>query len=616
MASLDRNFVKFSSNPPGRVRVLASMRSFTKQELKLRKSSSSSLILVRKPEGKVSEIITLSFGNQPGKETVRIYAREIKPVISRVFGGRNATVVAFGAIGSGKTHTIQGSEEKPGLAILAMDEIISTAQLFGKFVVVSLYEIYQEHSYGVLNPEWLSIMANSTSTVSAAVEVETHNEENFCANANKETTYLLEALHFLRGLFVQLQKCDKCSRKFFSSINCRRHVRIHHRLKKLDKDTGKSRELLENFWNKLSAQEERETVSFKDLTFEYDLHSSSSVSCDLRRFNLTVCGKGTGIEMRIFIIQGVCGSTIINNLAALILRAGFAPLPQTCGRAGGALLDIIQARPSTFPITAEDLFSILDDASEMTFLSGLAFSMQKYIFEGEAAKIKAWIDHRDIEALRFQKSLVEEEEAAQRKQAERLEKKRQKKLKQKARDSRVDPEKDHQPKLDSPKNGLSAEASDNVAVLASEDGPSKKHEVLIGSTAVKIESCNDLQVHELEGHDGDRPLAEYSLLNRNINDKICTDENIQPLSNSDPQPSYEKSDVCQNLAPESLLPASATVNDVSLLASESKTSENLLFSIYIARDFLARRWKEANSGDHVKLLLLQESNPEFGRDSE
>ncbi|KAK4799249.1 hypothetical protein SAY86_024614 [Trapa natans] len=148
------------------------------------------------------------------------------------------------------------------------------------------------------------------------------------------------------------------------------------------------------------------------------------------------------------------------------------------------------------------------------------------------------------------------------------------------------------------------------------DGLSKKHKVLIGSIAVKIESCNDLQVHELEGHDGDRPLAEYSLLNRNINDKICTDENIQPLSNSDPQPSYEKSDVCQNLAPESLLPASATVNDVSLLASESKTSENLLFSIYIARDFLARRWKEANSGDHVKLLLLQESNPEFGRDSE
>ncbi|KAK4798997.1 hypothetical protein SAY86_024362 [Trapa natans] len=123
----------------------------------------------------------------------------------------------------------------------------------------------------------------------------------------------------------------------------------------------------------------------------------------------------------------------------------------------------------------------------MTFLSGLAFSMQKYIFEGEAAKvaleaknlvaftsffleqllIKAWM-HRDIEALRFQKSLAEEEEAAQRKQAERLEKKRQKKLKQKARDSRVDPEKDHRPKLDSPKNGLSAEASDNVAVLASE----------------------------------------------------------------------------------------------------------------------------------------------------
>ncbi|KAK4766576.1 hypothetical protein SAY87_008218 [Trapa incisa] len=63
---------------------------------------------------------------------------------------------------------------------------------------------------------------------------------------------------------VQLQKCDKCSRKFFSSIKYRRHIR----LKKLDKDTGKSRELLGSFWNKLSAEEKKEIVSFKDLTFE------------------------------------------------------------------------------------------------------------------------------------------------------------------------------------------------------------------------------------------------------------------------------------------------------------------------------------------------------------
>lgn len=49
--------------------------------------------------------------------------------------------------------------------------------------------------------------------------------------------------------------------------------------------------------------------------------------------------------------------------------------------------DIVQARPSRFPISSQELFSILDDASEKTFLSGTAMSMQRYIFDGEAGKI-------------------------------------------------------------------------------------------------------------------------------------------------------------------------------------------------------------------------------------
>ncbi|KAM2336041.1 hypothetical protein TB1_012793 [Malus domestica] len=32
-----------------------------------------------------------------------------------------------------------------------------------------------------------------------------------------------------------MQKCDKCPQEFCSSINYKRHIRVHHRLKKLDK---------------------------------------------------------------------------------------------------------------------------------------------------------------------------------------------------------------------------------------------------------------------------------------------------------------------------------------------------------------------------------------------
>lgn len=51
------------------------------------------------------------------------------------------------------------------------------------------------------------------------------------------------------------------------------------------------------------------------------------------------------------------------------------------------LQDIVQARPSRFPISSQELFSILDDASEKTFLSGTATSMQRYIFDGDAGKV-------------------------------------------------------------------------------------------------------------------------------------------------------------------------------------------------------------------------------------
>ncbi|CAN6705744.1 unnamed protein product [Malus baccata var. baccata] len=151
---------------------------------------------------------------------------------------------------------------------------------------------------------------------------------------------------------VQMQKCDKCPREFCSSINYRRHIRVHHRLKKLDKDSSKNRELLGEFWDKLSAKEAKEAISFKIVTSEE-----------------------------------VPGSSIIKALTTLIRKPGFSSFPHYCLRAGSALLDIFQARPFRFPIDSRELFSILDDASEHTFLSGTALSIDRYIFDTEARKI-------------------------------------------------------------------------------------------------------------------------------------------------------------------------------------------------------------------------------------
>ncbi|CAN0891735.1 hypothetical protein LINGRAHAP2_LOCUS17141 [Linum grandiflorum] len=246
----------------------------------------------------------------------------------------------------------------------------------------------------------------------------------------------------LTPLKVQMQKCDKCSREFCSSLNYRRHVRVHHRLKKLDKDTTKNRNLLGAFWEKVTVMSlwrssEVLLLCFSRFTYESILQLSEDEAKEILSF--------TDVAL-----EEVSGSSIIKSLMALNRKQGLCPLPQYCLRAGTALLDLIQGR-FLYPLSSEELFSILDDASEKTFLCGAAISMQKYIFEGEAAKngletknivactsflveqklVMAWLADKDAESLRCQKLLVEEEEAAQRRQAELLERKRLKKLRQK-----------------------------------------------------------------------------------------------------------------------------------------------------------------------------------------
>ncbi|KAL0403154.1 UNVERIFIED_CONTAM: hypothetical protein Sradi_1956200 [Sesamum radiatum] len=216
---------------------------------------------------------------------------------------------------------------------------------------------------------------------------------------------------------VQMQKCEKCSREFCSPINYRRHIRVHRRSLNVNKESHRNRELLAEFWDKLLLEEAKEIVSLNDV-----------------------------------MLKEIPGSSVIRTLASSLQKPGLWTLPQAYVKAGSTLLDIVQAKPSRLPISSQELFSILHDASETTFLcGGTSESLKKYVFDGEADKnsmelknlvastsflfeqklVKAWAADKDAEALRCHKLLVEEEEAAQKKQAELLERKKQKKLRQK-----------------------------------------------------------------------------------------------------------------------------------------------------------------------------------------
>ncbi|QHO44011.1 hypothetical protein HN51_009494 [Arachis hypogaea] len=152
------------TTPARKVRVVAKLRGILRQEPDS-EPKLNSWISVNKPQGENFESVTLSFGEQSSsrywmhycyeehEENELIYSREVKPLVSAVFEGHNSTVIACGARGSGKTHLIQGSAEKPGLAMLAIAEFTSLAEKNGKSISISFYEVdHQDHAVDLLNP--------------------------------------------------------------------------------------------------------------------------------------------------------------------------------------------------------------------------------------------------------------------------------------------------------------------------------------------------------------------------------------------------------------------------------------------------------------------------------
>ncbi|KAJ0705528.1 putative plus-end-directed kinesin ATPase [Helianthus annuus] len=163
MASSSRTQTKPSS-VSGKVRVVARIRGLRDQEL----ASSLSITSVCKAgDGERPERVTVSFDDptssrknefdvdhcyhQNDDNTV-VFSKEIKSQIERVFDGESSTFIAFGARGSGKTSMIQGSEDNPGLGMVAMSEILKT---LGErhAVAVSIYEVFHNHVYDVLDPK-------------------------------------------------------------------------------------------------------------------------------------------------------------------------------------------------------------------------------------------------------------------------------------------------------------------------------------------------------------------------------------------------------------------------------------------------------------------------------
>ncbi|GAB2223644.1 hypothetical protein Droror1_Dr00017785 [Drosera rotundifolia] len=157
-----------TSIAPRRIRVVAKIRASANPDAK---RGPNSWVSVHRPEeggfGRVrvefkdlanggkhqSCEVDECYGGEDGDRNGAVFEKEIRPLIGKVFEGRNVTVFAYGAKGSGKTFTIQGTEEEPGLAEKAVNDILNRAEEVGRSVSISLFEVHLEHVVDLLDPK-------------------------------------------------------------------------------------------------------------------------------------------------------------------------------------------------------------------------------------------------------------------------------------------------------------------------------------------------------------------------------------------------------------------------------------------------------------------------------
>ena len=95
------------------------------------------------------------FDESCGQEEV--YDGSAKELVGHVMNGFHSTVFAYGATGCGKTHTISGSRDKPGIVFLIMKDLFARigakAHDTDVSLTVSYLEIYNETIRDLLAPE-------------------------------------------------------------------------------------------------------------------------------------------------------------------------------------------------------------------------------------------------------------------------------------------------------------------------------------------------------------------------------------------------------------------------------------------------------------------------------
>ncbi|KAL1652310.1 tubulin-dependent ATPase kip3 [Diplodia intermedia] len=110
------------------------------------------------PNSKKTKDQTFAFDRVFDDNTTQgdVYEGTTKPLLDNVLDGYNATVFAYGATGCGKTHTITGTPQQPGIIFLTMQELFERLgelhETKASDVSLSYLEIYNETIRDLLVP--------------------------------------------------------------------------------------------------------------------------------------------------------------------------------------------------------------------------------------------------------------------------------------------------------------------------------------------------------------------------------------------------------------------------------------------------------------------------------
>ena len=92
----------------------------------------------------------------PGTTQDEFYGTHIKNSIEDIKKGFNSTILAYGATGTGKTYTMLGTSENPGMMVKASEELLSFVDANKDKeakLLFSYIEIYNENIKDLIDPK-------------------------------------------------------------------------------------------------------------------------------------------------------------------------------------------------------------------------------------------------------------------------------------------------------------------------------------------------------------------------------------------------------------------------------------------------------------------------------